>query len=116
MNKYLCMMGWFFSTVIYAASHHPQAFLDDIHGTKEEGQAIVKHFCASCHAPHPLISIGAPRIGHPQDWVQRLKQSPAILWQHTSEGYHAMPARGGCFECSDEQLKKAIEVLTNTSP
>lgn len=111
-HKLVFSIGMFCTTVVQANSHHPQAFLDSIQGTSKEGQAIVKHFCASCHAPHPLISIGAPRIGHPEDWQERLKQGPKILWQHTNEGFHAMPARGGCFECSDEQLKKAILILT----
>lgn len=102
------------SSLVYANSHHPQAFLEAIQGTQEEGEAIVKHFCASCHAVNPLIPLGAPRIGHPEDWQERLKQDPKILWQHTSEGFHAMPARGGCFECSDEQLQKAILVLTGS--
>jgi len=71
----------------------------------------VTHFCAICHASHPLIPLGAPRKGHAKDWVVRLKQSRQILFQHVAEGYNAMPARGGCFECSDEQLEKAIENL-----
>ncbi|MGV3740668.1 MAG: c-type cytochrome [Gammaproteobacteria bacterium] len=108
----LCLV---LTTSVYASSHHPQAFLDSISGTKNEGQAIVKHYCANCHAAHPLISLGAPRMGHPEDWQERLKQDPKVLWQHTSEGFHAMPARGGCFECSDEQLKKAILDLTTGS-
>ena len=94
-----------------ATTHHPQAFLDRIQGTKEEGREIVQHFCATCHAEHPQIVLGAPRIRHPEDWVERCKQDSALLWQHTNEGYHAMPARGGCFECTDDQLKKAILIL-----
>jgi len=31
-----------------------------------------------------------------------------VLLEHTSEGFGAMPARGGCFECTDEQLELAI--------
>lgn len=112
MRKFigLCLCGA--SSILSAATHHPQAFLDEIRGTKDEGQAIVQHFCASCHGVPPLIPLGAPRMGYPEDWKERLKQDPALLWQHTTEGFHAMPARGGCFECSDQQLQKAILVLT----
>lgn len=95
----------------WSASHRPQAFLNAIAGTKNEGQQIVDHYCATCHAPKPLISLGAPRIGYAADWVLRRKQGMKILFVHTSEGYNAMPARGGCFECSDEQLRLAIAVL-----
>ncbi len=95
----------------WSATHKPQAFLDSIAGSKTEGQEIVQHYCATCHAAHPLIPLGAPRMGFASDWTGRLQQGASVLFQHTSEGYGAMPARGGCFECSDEQLKLAIAVL-----
>ena len=113
MHKLLtgfCFVFW--CAKISAAQHHPQAFLDEIRGSEHEGQEIVSHYCSNCHAVHPLINLGAPRINHPEDWIERLKQDPKLLWKHSSEGFHAMPARGGCFECSDEQLKKAIFILT----
>lgn len=97
----------------YAASHHPQAFLKSISGTPNEGQAIVEHFCMVCHSADPQISLGAPRIGHTPDWRERLKQSHEQLFDHTSNGIGAMPPRGGCFECSDDQLKSAMRYLIN---
>ena len=108
------LIFWLGLSTAWAATHKPQAFLDSIAGSKTEGQAIVQHYCATCHAVHPLIPLGAPRIGYASDWAERLKQGPSVLFQHSSEGYNAMPARGGCFECSDEQLKLAIAVLINS--
>lgn len=93
---------------IFAASHHPQDFLKQIAGSKDEGEQIVQHYCSNCHAAKPLIPLGAPRIGDSSDWEPRIKQGIDILFNHTDEGLNAMPARGGCFECSDEQLKLAI--------
>ena len=93
---------------VFAASHHPQEFLKKIAGSKDEGQQIVQHYCSNCHAVKPLISLGAPRIGESSDWDPRIKQGIDLLFKHTDEGLNAMPARGGCFECSDEQLKLAI--------
>ncbi|ARG97313.1 c-type cytochrome [Legionella micdadei] len=91
-----------------ASQHHPQEFLQSIKGSKEEGKQIVQHFCASCHASNPLIPLGAPRIGEKDDWTPRIKQGINSMFSHTEEGFNAMPARGGCFECSDEQLMLAI--------
>jgi len=96
------------SGIINAASHHPQEFLQSIRGTNDEGNAIVQHFCANCHAEKPLIDLGAPKIGQLGDWSNRKKQGMPVLLEHTSEGFGAMPARGGCFECTDEQLELAI--------
>lgn len=101
------------TSVVVAASHHPQEFLAEIAGHDDEGVQIVSHFCATCHAPQPLILLGAPRIGYEKDWQPRLKQGLETLLQHTEEGLGAMPARGGCFECSDEQLVLAIKAMVD---
>ena len=103
------------SFVTYANSHHPQEFLNSVAGSKREGQQIVQHYCAVCHAEKPLIPLGAPRIGIEADWTTRLKQGMPKIFTHTSEGLNAMPARGGCFECSDEQLMLAIVAMLPAS-
>lgn len=95
----------------WSASHHPQEFLKSIVGKKNEGEQIVQHYCANCHAAKPIIQLGAPRIGYRQDWVNRVKPGLDTLFKHTDEGFNAMPARGGCFECSDKQLLLAIYAL-----
>lgn len=92
----------------YSDSHHPQEFLKSIIGTKDEGEKIYNHFCVNCHAQKPLISLGAPKIGNASEWDPRLKQGLDILFKHTDEGFNAMPTRGGCFECTDNQLILAI--------
>ncbi len=99
------------SFVTFASSHHPQEFLNSIAGSKNEGQKIIQHYCAVCHAEKPLIKLGAPRIGVKADWDARIKQGMQKMFAHTSEGLNAMPARGGCFECSDEQLMLAIVAM-----
>ena len=113
---FILCCGCFYSVFLSAASHHPQEFLTSIQGKSDEGTQIVTHFCANCHAVKPLINLGAPRIGQKADWQIRLKQGLEKLFNHTAEGYHAMPPRGGCFECSDEQLKKAIRAMLPDMP
>ena len=105
-----------FSNLGFANSHHPQEFLNSVAGSKDEGQQIVEHYCAVCHAEKPLIQLGAPRIGIEDDWKLRLKQGMKKIFINTSEGFNAMPARGGCFECSDEQLMLAIHALLPKQP
>ncbi|MFY7697544.1 MAG: c-type cytochrome [Legionella sp.] len=96
------------SPIALAKSHRPQDFLLDIEGKANEGQLIVKHYCSNCHASKPLINLGAPRINSDRDWRLRVQQDFALLFQHTDQGIHMMPARGGCFECTDYQLLLAI--------
>jgi cytochrome c5 len=107
-NIYCLILSWFFILPTWSESHHPQEFLKSVAGSKTEGLQIVQHYCVVCHAEKPMIQIGAPKIGDATDWQLRLKQGMATLFLHTENGINAMPARGGCFECSDEQLKLAI--------
>jgi cytochrome c5 len=96
---------------LHAETHHPEAFLKTIAGQADEGRLIFDHFCVICHAEKPQIQLGAPRIHHSQDWKNRLNQGWEKLFEHTDLGMGAMPPRGGCFECSDKQLKAAIQYM-----
>ncbi|MDP3559621.1 MAG: c-type cytochrome [Legionellaceae bacterium] len=105
-----------FINPLWASSHKPIEFLQSIQGKPNEGELIYRHFCVNCHAEKPWIPLGAPRLHHPEEWKPRLpKTSKGFnrLLQNTFEGVGAMPARGGCFECSDAQLKKAVLYLLN---
>lgn len=94
-----------------AETHKPQEFLKSISGSKNEGEQIYNHFCVNCHAEKPIIPLGAPRRGNQEEWKWRLKQGMDMMFKHTDEGLNAMPARGGCFECTDKQLMMAIEFM-----
>lgn len=99
------------SMTCLADSHHPQAFLKEIAGSKTEGEQIVQHYCGMCHAEKPLVQLGAPTVGVNTAWDPRIKQGLDALFKHVDEGFNAMPARGGCFECTDEQLMLAIMAM-----
>jgi len=102
------LVVWGFSV---AATHKPQAFLAEVSGKPDEGKRIASHFCAVCHAEKPQVPLGAPRQGIDADWAERARQGLAVLRDNTENGLRAMPARGGCFECSDAQLEQAILAL-----
>jgi cytochrome c5 len=105
----LCLS--FIAVPVLASSHHPQAFLERVTGVPDEGAQIVEHFCSTCHAPNPMIPLGAPKPGVVSDWSARLEQGLDILFKHADEGVRAMPPRGGCFECTEKQLWLAIAAL-----
>ncbi|WP_131781443.1 c-type cytochrome [Legionella gresilensis] len=104
----LIFLNILFIKTSLAVTHQPEVFLTKIRGQQDEGQQIVQHFCANCHAEKPLIELGAPKIGVLMDWEIRMKQGFTKVFAHTAEGLGAMPARGGCFECTDKQLQLAI--------
>lgn len=105
------LMVFLLGSSVFAASHHPQEFLKQIHGSVNEAKEIYTHFCVNCHAKKPLIPLGAPKIADVTDWKWRMKQGLTMLLKNTDEGMNAMPPRGGCFECTDEQLLLAIQFM-----
>lgn len=96
---------------VTSTTHHPQDFLEQIKGSPDEGTQIRDHFCMNCHGEKPLISLGAPRVKEASDWDPRIKAGIQLLLKHSREGFNAMPPRGGCFECSDDQLTLAIVAM-----
>ena len=97
----------------WASSHHPEQFLSELKNDPHATEKIYQQFCANCHAKNPLIPVGAPIVGNEADWKPRIKKGLPCLLNSTMNGIGIMPARGGCFECSDEQLTMIINYMTN---
>lgn len=95
--------------------HRPAIFVKQLVGDRDAGRKIFKEFCASCHDKQPIIDVNAPRIGDKQAWLVRRKWGLKVLSNLTMTGVGAMPARGGCFECSDDQLNLAIQYILDKS-
>jgi cytochrome c5 len=96
--------------------HYPTLFVNQLHGDPKAGEKIYKEYCASCHAPEPIIDVRAPAMNNPKDWQSRRQIGLDNLLTITVKGIGAMPARGGCFECSDDQLKATIAYMLNMLP
>ncbi|MEO8401088.1 MAG: c-type cytochrome [Gammaproteobacteria bacterium] len=95
--------------------HYPALFVKQLTGDPKAGEKIFKQFCTSCHGNPPVIDINAPRIGDTKTWQLKRQMGMPTLMKITTEGLGAMPARGGCFECSDEQLRETIQYMLNQS-
>ncbi len=109
---------WFciFSNMAWADSHHPQEFLNSIQNDPQAGKKIYQHFCSTCHARDPRIELNAPKIGLKKDWNPRMQKGLEGLLTVTQAGLNQMPPRGGCFECTDDQLKAAIRFMLPPPP
>ncbi|OBU15395.1 cytochrome C [Photobacterium aquimaris] len=71
-------------------------------------QAIYDQYCASCHNSGLM---GAPKKGDADDWAARVSQGDAVLAKHAIEGFNAMPAKGTCMDCSDDEIVAAINYM-----
>lgn len=96
--------------------HYPSQFVAQLKNNPHAGQKIFHEFCQSCHAAHPLIPVHAPRIGIASDWAALRQQPITTLLLVTKNGVGPMPARGGCFECSDAQLQETIAYILQHTP
>ncbi len=77
------------------------------------GEAVYQNYCFSCHTPG--LS-GAPKLGDIEAWAPIIAKGPELLLQSTIEGIQpAMPPRGMCFDCSDEDLAAAIDFMVVSS-
>ncbi len=77
----------------------------DSQNSLSKGLAVYRAYCIACHQQGLL---GAPKVHNEKDWGPRKKQGIDTLLQHVSQGYKAMPPKGTCFRCHDEDLKAAI--------
>ena len=71
-----------------------------------DGAAVYGTFCIACHASG--VS-GAPKTGDAGDWAPRIAQGHDVLKDHAINGFNAMPAKGSCMDCSDDEIVAAID-------
>ena len=70
------------------------------------GEEVYNQFCFACHATG--VS-DAPLLGNAEQWGPRVDKGMDALMQSTLNGLNAMPAKGTCATCSDEELQAAVE-------
>jgi cytochrome c5 len=80
--------------------------------TAEIGQRRYEETCHICHGPGLA---GAPKFGDKADWAPRIAQGFDILVKRAIQGYKAMPPKGTCMACSDEEIKKSVEYMVSHS-
>ena len=80
-------------------------------GAARSGDAIVTSYCGSCHGAGVL---GAPKTGDAADWQARADARGGLdgLLQSAIAGINSMPPKGMCGDCSDDELKAAIQKMS----
>lgn len=76
------------------------------------GEEVFNSACMACHATG---AAGAPKVGDAAAWAPRIAQGMDTLVQHSVNGLRAMPPRGTCANCSDEDLKAAVTYMVERS-
>ncbi|MBW3141664.1 c-type cytochrome [Ferrimonas balearica] len=74
----------------------------------QDGEAVYQKACKTCHE---MGIAGAPKVKDAAAWEPRLGKGMDALVSSVKTGLNAMPPGGMCMDCSDEDLKAAIEYM-----
>jgi cytochrome c5 len=79
-------------------------------GARTADDIITKH-CGACHTPGIL---GAPKIGDAAAWKARADAEGGLdgILAKAISGINAMPPKGTCADCSDDELREAIQKMS----
>ncbi|RLA48276.1 MAG: cytochrome c5 family protein [Gammaproteobacteria bacterium] len=64
--------------------------------------------CAVCHASG---AANAPKTGDAAAWEPRMAKGMEVLLVSVNTGLNAMPPKGMCFDCTDDDYKAIIEYM-----
>tara|TARA_R110002110_G_scaffold65206_4_gene180035 strand:- start:118941 stop:119279 length:339 start_codon:yes stop_codon:yes gene_type:complete len=71
-------------------------------------ETIYKSFCSICHQAGVA---GAPLFRDAASWGDRLAVGIDALVKSAIAGKGAMPPKGTCMQCTDEDIKAAVEYM-----
>lgn len=75
------------------------------------GETVVNTYCTACHATGILQ---APKVGDTAAWQARADAKGGLdgLLASALSGFNAMPPKGTCADCSDDELMSAIKQMS----
>jgi len=76
------------------------------------GEQVYNASCVACHA---VGVANAPKLGDKAAWAPRAAKGIDGLLATAISGINAMPPKGTCAACSDDELKGAIEYMLSQS-
>ena len=78
--------------------------------TTGNGEAVYQRSCKTCH---DTGIANAPKLGDKEAWAPRIAKGDETLFKSVKNGLNAMPPKGTCMNCSDEELRSAIAYLVS---
>lgn len=75
-------------------------------------EQIYNTYCLACHMTG---AAGAPKLGDKSAWSPRIAKGVETLVANAIKGINAMPAKGTCMDCSDEDIKATVEYIVGQS-
>ena len=79
-------------------------------GAAKSGEEIFNSTCTGCHSTG---AAGAPKLGDKAAWAPRIAQGKDKLYDHALHGLNAMPPKGMCMNCSDDEIKATVDFMVS---
>ena len=67
----------------------------------------------SCFACHGTGAAGAPLLGDADAWTERMEKGMDAVMVNVVNGVNAMPPKGLCMTCSDDNLRTLVNYMIN---
>lgn len=77
---------------------------------ERDGKTIYDTKCFACHA---AAVAGAPKFGDKAAWAPRIATGVEAMLNTVKTGKNAMPPKGTCMDCTDGELKAAVEYMVS---
>jgi cytochrome c5 len=84
-------------------------------GGVESARAGGDIYAINCIACHSSGVAGAPIMGDVAAWSARLEQGLETVYTNAINGIRGMPMRGTCMDCSDDEVKAAVDHILDGS-
>lgn len=83
-------------------------------GGARSGEEVYNSACSACHATG---AAGAPKYGDATAWADRIAKGIDALYDSGVNGLAGtgMMAKGGCMNCSDEEINAAVDYIVEGS-
>jgi len=91
-----------------APGSQPVAVTAGVGGPKD----IYENNCKMCHQTGVA---GAPKFGDSKDWAPRISQGLDTLVQAAWTGIRAMPPKGNCLKCTQEDIKATVGYMVDAA-
>lgn len=82
-------------------------------GGPRAAEEIYQTYCMACHATGVSE---APILGNAEMWAPRIEKGIEALYQSSINGLNVMPPRGTCVDCSDDEMRAAVDYMVEQLP
>jgi cytochrome c5 len=80
-------------------------------GVGLDGKGVYDKFCFACHA---TAVGGAPKLADKAAWEPHVAKGIDVMWQSVLNGLNAMPPKGTCMTCTEDELRAAMTYMLDS--